>query len=133
MVDRWRALLGASMAIALVTAVGVTFFYAPISQGDESTVSVHPAIGFSVYVILSIALFDWLARLMKSPYRAAFAIAASQFILVNVDMVLSGRRGVMTAASSTILMAATWASVAFVYAKLVRFPNEQADNRLDEA
>jgi len=62
---------------------------------------VHPAVGLLVYVSLSVALFVWVARQLGNPYKAAFVIGASQFVLVNVDFVLRGDRGLMTAGAST--------------------------------
>ena len=75
----------------------------------------HPAVGLFVYVFLTVMLFDWVARQMGNAYKAAFVVGASQFLLVNVDFVLSGKRGLMTAGASTILIVLTWGSVAFVY------------------
>ncbi len=39
-------------------------------------------------MVLSIALYDWVARQMESAYKAAFAVGAAQFALVNIDVVL---------------------------------------------
>ena len=74
-----------------------------------------PAAGFLIYVSISIVLFDWVARQLQDAYKAAFVVGASQFILVNVDFVLRGERGLATAVASTVLLVATWISVAAAY------------------
>jgi len=100
----------------VVTLVGVLFFFAPIAQADTVTGPLlPPAVSLLVYITLSIALFDWIAQQMHSGYKAAFVIAASQFVLVNVDFVLRGERGLMTAIASTALLSVTWFCVAFAY------------------
>jgi hypothetical protein len=45
-------------------------------------------------------------------------IALAQFALVNVDHVLSGKRGLATAAASSIILFVSWSAVAAVYAWL---------------
>ncbi len=113
---RWKPILAAFIVASVVSLAGVIFFFEPIARADKPEGPiVPPAIGFFVYVALSIALFDWAARQMQNAYKAAFLIAASQFILVNVDFVLAGKRGLMTAAASTLLIAITWASIAAAY------------------
>lgn len=85
----------------------------------------HPAIGICVYFSLSIALFDWLVRQLGNAYKAAFVIAASQFVLVNVDFVIRGERGLMTAGASTVLMIVTWAAAAIAYKAFSRDDNKR--------
>ncbi len=121
MAQRWKAIAGALLAAGIVNFVGVLFLLNPVAEKDSAgTPLVSPAIGFIVYVALSVALFDWAARQMNSAYKAAFIVAASQFVLVNVDFVLSGKRGLLTAAASTLLIVITWASVAYVYTYIAK-------------
>ena len=40
---------------------------------------------------------------------------ALQFILVNVDFVFRGERGLITAGASTVLLVVTWIAVAYAY------------------
>ena len=113
---RWKATLGAFITASVVNLVGVLFLLNPIAEADTAGEPlVHPALNLFVYVFLTITLFDWVTRQIGNAYKAAFVVAASQFLLVNVDFVLSGKRGLMTAGASTILIALTWVSVAFVY------------------
>ena len=112
----WKSVIAAFVASCVVTLVGVSFFFGPIAQADVvSGPLLPPAIGFFIYVTLSIVLFDWIARQFASAYKAAFIVGASQFILVNVDFVFRGERGLITAGASTALMIATWVTVAYVY------------------
>ena len=114
---RWGPVLAAFVAGAVVLLAGVLLFFDPIASTDTlpERAPVPGPLAFLIYVVLATALFDWAARQMHSPYKAAFLIAASQFILVNVDYVLTGKRGVLTAAASTVLIAVSWASVAAAY------------------
>jgi len=114
---RWKARLAAFLAAAVVNLVGVLFFLDPIAESDTLPAGpiVPPALGLLVYVVLSTALFDWTARKMGNAYRAALTIAISQFIVINVDFVLSGKRGLMTGAASTVLIFVTWGCVALAY------------------
>ena len=119
MKSNWRAIVSAFVIASAVNLGGVLLFFDPVAKSDSTDGPiVAPAIAFFVYIVLSVALFDWTARQIRSPYRAAFVIGAAQFILVNVDFVLAGKRGIMTGAASTLLMIATWTSVAFVYSYL---------------
>ena len=112
----WKSILAAFVASCVVTLIGVKFFFGPIAASDApSGPLLSPAVGFFIYVAISIALFDWIARQLQNAYKAAFVIGASQFILVNIDFVLRGERGLTTAVASTVLLAATWISVAIAY------------------
>jgi hypothetical protein len=55
-------------------------------------------------------------------------IAFSQFALVNVDYVLSGKRGLATAAASTVILFVSWTAVAVVYARLRPTTEATAEN-----
>lgn len=111
---RVKPIVAAFVTAVIANLVGVLLFFKPISDGDTSFVSVHPAVGLLVYVALCIALMEWANRQMSSVYKAAFIVAAPQFILV-ADLTLSGKRGSLTAAAGTVLLAATWVLVAFIY------------------
>lgn len=118
----WKAMAACSAVSFVVTLGGVLLFFDPIAKKDVAGGAlVHPAVGLLVYVALTVGLFDWIARQMRHAFKAAFAVAASQFVLVNVDFVLAGKRGLLTAGASALLMAATWASVALVYSRVVRW------------
>lgn len=47
--------------------------------------------------------------------KAALIIAASQIILVSVDFVLRGERGIATGAASAVLILVTWTVMGAVY------------------
>lgn len=104
------AVYGLSMLIL------VLFVFRPVaSLAPPSDPPVHPVVAFVTYVVLAVLLFEWTVRRLRSPWAAAFALGAGQFILVNVDMVLRGDRAAITAAASTLVIAATWASLALIY------------------
>jgi hypothetical protein len=103
--------------MALVTVLGVLFFFLPISSDDTVAAQWPPLVAVSVYVLLSIALFDWAAKRIGSSFSAAFLIAGAQFIFI-VDLLARGERGVMTAIAGTGLLAVTWICVAFVHSRL---------------
>jgi hypothetical protein len=128
MTNHHKALLAALLSAFLINFLGILFFFAPIAKSDTTAaVLVPPAVGFIIYVVLTVALFDWAARHMKSATKAAFVIGASQFILVNVDFVLTGKRGIVTAGASAVVMLVTWAFIAFAYSRFQRFNNEQGN------
>lgn len=105
-------------AIMLVLVLAV---FRPVAEVvPPSEPPVHPLIAFAIYVVLAVLLFDWTARQMSNAWKAAFVLGAAQFILVNVDMVLRGDRAFITAAASSLLLVATWASLAVVYTSLDR-------------
>ncbi len=117
----WKSIVAAFVTLGVVTILGVVFFFRPIESADAvSGPLLHPAIGIFVYLALSVGLFDWVARQLRSAYKAAFVIAGSQFILVNVDFVFRGERGLITAGASTLLMIATWAAAAYAYSVFIR-------------
>lgn len=114
----WIPIIGAVITSVVVNLVGVLMFFQPIAQADNDTISMHPAIGLLVYVVLGIWLFVWTSKHMKSVYKAAAVVALSQFILV-IDLMMRGERGLLTALAGGVLLAVTWASIAFVYRKLL--------------
>lgn len=122
MKHRWKAILAAFIATSIVMLAGVLLFFEPIAKMDSTDGPlVPPAVNFFVYMVLSIGFFDWVARQIRNAYKAAFIIAASQFLLVNVDFVLAGKRGLMTAGASTLLLILTWGCAAFAYSYFIRF------------
>lgn len=114
----WIPIIGALITSAVANIVGVLFFFQPIAQSENDAFSVHPAIGLLVYVVLGVWLFVWTSKHMKSVYKAAAVVALSQFILV-IDLMMRGERGPLTALAGGVLLAVTWASIAFVYRKLL--------------
>lgn len=128
MSNHQKAILATFVCAALVNFLGILFFFLPIAESDTTARPlVPPIIGFPVFVVLIVALFDWAARHMRSAAKAAFVVGASQFILVNIDFVLSGKRGLLTAAASTVLMVVTWVSMAYIYSRFQKFNNEGGD------
>ena len=112
--------IGAAFAVALLaTLVGVLFFFDPVTDGDTSFISVHPALGLLVYVGLSVGLFMWSTSETRSAYKGAFIVAAPQAILI-VDLTLRGSRGVLTAVAGIMLLTFTWLLVAYTYARFDR-------------
>ena len=91
-------------------------FYAPVADVDVAPGPlVPPAAGFVISIALYIALFVWVAEQMRSGLKAALTIALTQFLLVNVDVLLSGTRGLETAGASAVLLFASWAATGPAY------------------
>jgi hypothetical protein len=107
----------ATLAIAaIVNYVGVIHFFRPIAMADSVANPPVPAgVGFFVYVVLSVLLLDWVSRQIGRPIKAALIIAASQIILVSIDFVLRGERGIATGVASAALILATWSVMGAVY------------------
>ncbi len=128
MTNHHKAIVAAFVAASVINFLGVVYFFAPIAASDNSAEAIlPPAIAFLIYVVLSVALFDWAARQMRSAYKAAFVVATAQFLLVNVDFVLAGKRGLMTGIASTILLIVTWSCVAYAYSFFTRWNKDQRD------
>lgn len=120
--SNWKAIVAAFAMTCVVNLLGVYFIFQPIAQADDAEMlSIPPIVGFITYIILCVALLHWSAQQLRNAYKAAFIIGTSQFILVNVDYVLIGQRGLMTAAASTVVLAATWFFAAYVYSYFVRW------------
>lgn len=111
----FRVVAGLAVYGALMLVLVLAVFRPVAEVVPPSEPPVHPLIAYAIYVALAVLLFEWTARRMSNPWRAALALGAGQFILVNVDMVLRGDRAFITAAASTLVLAATWASLALVY------------------
>lgn len=116
MTHRLAPLAAAFLALLIVYFVGVWFFFEPILAADTPGAPlVHPAVGVPLSILSQIVLFEWVRRQMASALKAAFAVAASQFLLVDFDFVLSGKRGLETAGASAALLLVGWAAVVVVY------------------
>jgi hypothetical protein len=112
-IGAWVATAGVA---AIVTFVGVVYVFEPIASADPpSAPPVPAAVGFLVYIGLSVLLLDWVSRQIGRPMKAALIIAASQIILVSVDFVLRGERGIATGAASAVLILVTWTMMGAVY------------------
>ena len=127
MANRSKSLIAAFVAALIANLLGVLLFFRPITEGDTSVVSVHPAIGLLVYVGLCIGLFDWATKQMANVYKGAFIVAAPQFVFI-ADLTLRGERGLLTAAAGTLLLMATWFVVAYAYSLFDRAGSEPSDD-----
>jgi len=114
---RWKPISAAIVTALAANLVGVLFFFKPIADGDTNRLEISPAAGLVVYVVLCVALFDWTARRLGNAFKAAFVVAGSQLILI-IDLMLRGDRGLITAAAGAVLLAATWVPIAYVYSAL---------------
>ncbi len=113
--------LGAFVTLAVCYFFGVLFFYGPIAEADVvSSPPVPQGVAFLVSIVLYIGFFMWLAEQLGHGLKAALTIALAQFLLVNVDAVLEGKRGLATAAASTVLLVVSWTAVGLVYDRLRR-------------
>jgi O-antigen/teichoic acid export membrane protein len=109
-------LVAAFLALLVVYFVGVVFFFEPILAADQpGGALVHPAIALLLTTLSFIAFFEWVRRHMRSVVKAAIAVAVPQFLLVNFDYVLTGKRGLATAGASTVLLFTGWAAAALAY------------------
>jgi len=112
---RWLLVAVAFVTLAVVTLLGVFFFFRPIEQADKAgSPLISAPLNLTAYTALSVLLYDWAVRRTQGFFTTAFIIGASQYILV-IDLTLRGARGVATAGASALLIFITWASVAFVY------------------
>lgn len=126
MPKRIWALLGAFFTLAVVYLLGVVFFFRPIAAADSvAGPLLSEPVAFFIMICLYIGLFAWVVEQMESPVKAGLVIALSQILLVNVDYVLTGRRGLVTAAASTALLLVAWTLVGWVYGWIA--------NRYDQA
>ena len=123
----WKPILGAFLAAAVANLIGVPLFFNPIAKGDIGVQLVHPAVGFFTYVALCVLLFHWAAVQLDSPHKAAFVVAASQFLLI-IDMTLAGKRGLATAGAGAILLLVTWVCISYVYSFLLRLGQRNDKN-----
>jgi hypothetical protein len=88
--------VGAFLSLLIIYLVGVIFFYGPIAAEAPPGAPLVPSfVALLVSTILFVALFVWIAREMGNPLKAALAVALSQLLLVDVDYVLTGRRGLV--------------------------------------
>ena len=129
MLSAFRAIVGAFLALAVLYLAGVVLLLDPIAAVDAPTGPLIPLpIAFVIAIAVYVALFVWVEQRMPSPFAAAMTIAFSQFALVNVDYVLSGKRGLATAAASTVILFVSWSAVAVVYARLRTKTDANAEN-----
>jgi len=123
----WISVSAALLVFAVANTAGAILFFRPIADSDTGTgLLVHPLLAIAVYSGLGVGLLVMATRMTGNPFKAALIIAAAQFILVDVDFVFRGERGVVTAAASAVFIAATWLSAAFAYSRL---SSRKADNK----
>ena len=119
MAARWKPILGALGISYFFNLAGVAWFFGPILANDMPMGAVVPGwVALLVAYVLYILFFDWAARVVGHPLRAALIIAVSQILLVDVYYVLTGARGVVAAVASAVLILAGWTLVGTVYDRL---------------
>ena len=119
MAARWKPILGALGISYFFNLAGVAWFFGPILANDMPMGAVVPGwVALFVAYVLYILFFDWAARVVGHPLRAALIIAVSQVLLVDVYYVLTGARGVVAAVASAVLILAGWTLVGTVYDRL---------------
>lgn len=128
MTRRVAAISAAALVAVAVNFFGVVFFFRPIAESDSVGALPPPAIGFLVYVVLSVLVLDWAIQRFGQPVKVGLVIALSQIILV-VDLVLRGERGIATGAAGSVLILVTWIAMGFAYSKA----RPEADTSVDEA
>ena len=77
-------------------------------------------VAFVVSIILYVLFFAWVAEQMDHPVKAALTVAVSQLLLVDVDYVLSGKRGIEEAGASALLLLVSWTITGLVYDQLTK-------------
>jgi hypothetical protein len=117
LIQRFKPIVAAFITMALVTFVGVAFFFRPIAAADTPSAPWPAPVAVLLYLVLSIGLFDWTARRLRKASTAAVVIGGAQLIVI-VDLLARGERGLITALAGTGLLIGTWFSVALVYAIL---------------
>jgi hypothetical protein len=129
MARRIGAIMGSAVFGAIVTLVGVIYFFEPIAATAAVAGPPVPApVGLLIYIALSVLLLDWASEHAGGPIRASMMIAASQIILVSVDFVLRGERSATTGAASAVLILATWGTMGAVY-RVLGSSSRSAENR----
>lgn len=117
---RIGALAAAAVAAVVVNFFGVVFFFRPIAEADAvAGPPVPQAVGFLVYVLLSVVVLDWASRQVGHALKAGLIIAAAQVILI-IDLVLRGDRGLATGAAGSVLVVLTWVAMGAAYGRLIR-------------
>lgn len=125
--DRVKPILAALAAGSIVMILGVVFLYGPIEAADTPTGPLmHPGLGFLIYMALVIPFFDWVSQQMQAPMKAAMTIAISLILLVDVEHVLHGERGVWQGAASVVLLLTGWATIGWVYGALLKRQGDSA-------
>jgi hypothetical protein len=112
------SVVAAFITLAALYLAGVLLLLDPVAAGDASVHLLPLPLAFLIAIAVYIALFVWFERVVGDPFKAAMAIVLSQMALVNVDFVLSGKRGIATAAASTVILLISWSAVAWVYGRL---------------
>lgn len=121
--------VAAFITLVLVYFVGVVFFLDPVLEADAPNETlVHPGVALLIASLAYIAFFEWMRSAMGNATKAALAIAISQFLLVDFDYVLSGKRGIEAAAASAVLLLVAWISVALVYNSVSKRLKRGSDN-----
>lgn len=132
MSPRLVAASAAFVTLAVCYFVGVIFLFAPVAEAEVAAGPLLPMpVAFGLSIALYIALFVWVAEKMGNGLQAALTIALAQFLLVNVDNVLTGKRGLATAAASTLVLAVSWTAVGLVYDRILTRRRRASGNGVD--
>lgn len=123
MLRRIGSFLGPFVVLSIGYLTGFYFFghlFASEAGNGRPPVPFFPA--FAISNALLVAFFLWVTRQMESPFKAAFAIAGAQFLLVDFVYVMTGSRTVAAGAASTLVMLYTWTLVALTHRAIVGRP-----------
>ena len=116
---RMKQIVVAGLAGAVISYIGVQYFFNPSMPDPAFTPVVDNDILSSVlYWVVGIVFFDWAVQKTGQTMNTAILIAAAQILLVDFNYVMIGRRELIPAIYSAILITVIWTSVAFVYDKV---------------
>lgn len=73
-------------------------------------------VGAACFLSGPVLVLDWAIQRFGQPVKVALVIALSQIILV-IDLVLRGERGLATGAAGSVLILVTWITMGFAYSR----------------
>ena len=119
MAGRIKPIIGGMLTGTVLALLGTTYFFNPaMPEPPFAPVFGNVILSSLVFWTVSILFFDWVVQKTGKTMLSGMVIAISQILLVDLNYVLIGRRELMPALISVVILLVIWAGVSFVYDKL---------------
>ena len=116
--SRMKPILGAWITAVVIVESAVRYIFSPLMPAPAFEPVLAGLAGTLVFWLVMVLFFDWAVQRAGRTMHTALVIAISQILLVDFRYVLIGRREMVPALTSAVILMVAWFVIGKVYGKL---------------
>ena len=116
--SRMKPILGAWITAVVIVESAVRYVFNPQMPEPAFEPVLAGLAGTLVFWLVMVLFFDWAVQRAGRTMHTALVIAVSQILLVDFRYVLIGRREMVPALTSAVILMVAWFVIGKVYGKL---------------